>query len=91
MFLIFIAGLPSAIDLNILGKMDAIFGGILLILGGLLLSILFGWVIPKSFESDLNNSRTNIKIITPLKFMLRWISPPVIAFGLIISLIDLIN
>ena len=86
---VFALGIPSAMDLNFLEKMDAIFGGLLLIVGGLLLSILLGWFIPKKFDEDLNQSNSPKRIKNGLKFMLRWISPPVITFGLIISLIDL--
>ena len=88
---IFIAGLPAATDLNILGKMDDIFGGILLICGGLLLSILLGWVVPSRFDNDLSGCNTPIGIRRSLKFMLRWVSPPIIAFGLTVSLFDLIQ
>ena len=31
--MIFVAGLPAAMDLNVLEKMDAVFGGLLLIFG----------------------------------------------------------
>ena len=88
-FFVFIAGIPSAMNKDILGRMDSIFGGILLIFGGLLLSILIGWVIPKRFNDDLQQSRSSPLNIKLLKFMLTWISPPVISFGLIVSLIDL--
>ncbi|WP_320674753.1 sodium-dependent transporter [Prochlorococcus sp. MIT 1341] len=89
-FLIFITGLPAALDLKTLGRMDAIFGGILLVFGGLLLTILLGWIFPRKFDLDLSNCNTSKPIRTSLKFMLRWISPPVICFGLIVSIYDLI-
>ena len=89
--LIFLIGLPSALDLEILGTMDAVFGGILLIFGGLLLSLLLGWVVPRRFDEDLASCETPQGIRRLLKFMLRWVSPPVIAFGLIVSLADLLN
>ncbi len=89
--LIFIAGIPSALDLDLLGKMDAIFGGLLLVFGGLLLSILLGWVVPRRFDEDLAGCDTPQGIRKLMKFMLRWVSPPVVAFGLIVSLYDLIN
>ena len=88
---IFIAGIPSAMNINVLGKMDAIFGGILLIFGGLLLSLLLGWFLPNLFDEDLKGNNTPIRIRYLLKFMLRWISPPFIAFGLIVSIFDLIK
>ena len=85
----FLVGIPSALNLNILGKMDGIFGGVLLILGGLLLSILLGWVVPRRFDEDLANCDSDLRVRRYLKFMLRWVSPPAIAFGLIVSLVDL--
>ena len=89
--LIFLIGIPSALNLNILGKMDSIFGGVLLILGGFLLSLLLGWVTPRRFDEDLSSSNSDIRVRRYLKFMLRWVSPPVIAFGLIVSFIDLLK
>ncbi len=88
--LIFLAGLPAALDINTLGMMDAIFGGLLLIFGGFLISILLGWVIPRRFDEDLSICKSPNAIRQFLKFMLRWISPPIIAFGLILSIIDLL-
>ncbi len=89
--LIFIAGLPAAFDLGFLEKMDAVFGGVLLIFGGFLLSLLLGWVVPRRFDEDLSGCATPYPVRRFLKFMLRWISPPVVAFGLMISVIDLIQ
>ena len=85
----FFLGIPSALNLDLLGKMDSIFGGVLLILGGFLLSILLGWVVPRKFDEDLAGCDTKPRFRKYLKFMLRWVSPPVIAFGLIVSVIDL--
>ncbi len=89
--LIFILGIPAAINLNILSRMDAIFGGILLIFGGLLISILVGWYSRKRFENDLSTSNTPNSITKCITLMLRWVSPTVIFFGLIVSLYDLIG
>tara|TARA_A100001037_G_scaffold152505_1_gene137676 strand:- start:517 stop:1851 length:1335 start_codon:yes stop_codon:yes gene_type:complete len=88
---VFVAGLPSALNLDFLGRMDAIFGGLLLIFGGLLLSLLLGWIVPRQFEEDLSQCETSLGMRRFLKFMLRWVSPPVVAFGLIVSLVDLFN
>ena len=87
--LIFVAGLPAATSMDVLGWMDAIFGGILLIIGGLLLSVLMGWVIPQRFEKDLVESGTPVFIRFLVGNMLRWISLPIIAIGLIVSIADL--
>ena len=86
---IFVAGLPAAFDLDFLERMDAVFGGLLLILGGLLMSILLGWRIPRCFDEDLAGCETPKTVRVLLKFMLRWVSPPVIACGLIVSVWDL--
>ena len=89
--LIFVAGLPAALDLEILGMMDAVFGGLLLIFGGLLLALLLGWRVPRRFDADLADCETPETVRRWLRFMLRWVSPPVIAFGLIVSVVDLVQ
>ena len=88
--LIFVAGLPAATSMDVLGWMDSVFGGLLLILGGLLLALLLGWVLPARFQEELSHSGSPIWLQRFLLVMLRWISPPVIAVGLVISVIDLI-
>ena len=87
--LLFLLGLPSAFDINFLDKTDKIVGQILLILGGFLVSIFMGWVIPRKFDEDLAASNSSLRVRRYLKFMLRWVSPPAIAFGLIVSVWDL--
>ena len=89
--LIFVAGLPAATSLDVLGWMDSVFGGLLLILGGLLLALLLGWVVPIRFQDDLKGSGTPVPLQRLLLVMLRWVSPPVVAVGLVISLVDLVN
>ena len=71
--------------------MDSVFGGLLLILGGLLLALLLGWVVPNRFQDDLEGSGTPVPLQRLLLVMLRWVSPPVVAVGLVISLVDLVN
>ena len=88
--LIFVAGLPAATSMEVLGWMDSIFGGLLLILGGLLLALLMGWVLPSRFQEELSHSGSPAWLQRFLLVMLRWISPPVITVGLVISVIDLI-
>ena len=88
---IFIAGLPAATSMDVLGWMDAVFGGLLLILGGLLLALLLGRVVPERFRQDLAESGTSPLIRRLLLVVLRWVSPPVVAIGLEISLADLLK
>ena len=89
--LIFVAGLPAATSTDVLGWMDSVFGGLLLILGGLLLAVLLGWVVPDRFRQDLKNSGTSPRLSQLLLVMLRWVSPPVVAIGLAISVADLLK
>lgn len=86
---IFVAGLPAATSMDVLGWMDSVFGGLLLILGGLLLALLLGWVVPDRFREDLAQSGTPPFLNQLLLVMLRWVSPPVVALGLVISVVDL--
>ena len=88
---IFIAGLPAATSTDVLGWMDSVFGGLMLILGGLLLALLLGWVLPDRFHQDLSVSGTPTWLRRLLLLMLRWVSPPVVALGLVVSVADLLK
>jgi NSS family neurotransmitter:Na+ symporter len=39
-------GIPAALDLDVLGRMDQLAGQIFLVLGGLMLALFVGWVMP---------------------------------------------
>ena len=88
---IFVAGLSAATSIKALGWMDSVFGGLLLILGGLLLSLLLGWVLPDRFRKDLDASGTPPLLQGLLLVMLRWVAPPVVAVGLVLSVVDLVK
>ncbi len=82
-------GLSDAVDsLDVLGWMDSLFGGVLLILGGLFLTILLGWVAPSRLRNDLNGCNTPPALQRLLLVMLRWVSLPVVTIGVIISVIE---
>ena len=89
--LIFIAGLPAATSESALGFMDSVFGGVLLVLGGLLISLLMGWSASWRFRDDLSRSGTPAPLRHWLLLMLRWVSPVVITIGLVISVVDLMR
>ena len=91
MGLIFVAGLPAVRYQAALDFMISVFGGVLLVLGGFLLALLLGWVVPRRLDDDLANCETPKGVRRWLRFMLRWVSPPVIAFGLIVSVVDLVQ
>ena len=86
----FIIGIPSALSTNILGNIDAI-ANVLLILGGFLVSFLVGWVIPKTLDIELKNSGSSSLTKSYLKFMLKYVTPIIVAWGLIISVYDLLK
>ena len=87
---VFVLGIPSALSTNVLGTFDSIFN-ILLIFGGFLVAFFMGWVVPSKFNEELNVSKVGLKTTRYLKFMTKWVSPPIIAFGLVISIFDLLK
>ena len=87
--LIAVIGLPSCLDVAVLERMDALFGGVCLIAGGLLLALLLGWQVPDRFRTDLLESGSSPDLVRLLRWALRWISVPAISLGLLISIIDL--
>jgi NSS family neurotransmitter:Na+ symporter len=89
--LIALIGLPSALDVAVLERMDAVFGGVLLILGGLLLALLLGWGSSQRFRTDLEAAGTAPRLVAALLFALRWVSPLAISLGLVVSATDLVR
>ena len=86
----FLIGIPSALSTDLLGNIDAIVN-VLLILGGFLVSFLVGWVIPKTLDEELTNSGSSLLTRNYLKFMLKYVTPILVAWGLIISVYDLLK
>ncbi len=86
----FLLGIPSALSTDLLGNIDAI-ANVLLILGGFLVSFLIGWVIPKTLDKELTNSGSSLFTRNYLKFMLKYVTPILVAWGLIISVYDLLK
>ncbi len=86
----FLLGIPSALSTDLLGNIDAI-ANVLLILGGFLVSFLIGWVIPKTLDKELINSGSSLIIRNYLKFMLKYVTPILVALGLIVSVYDLLK
>jgi len=64
---------------------------VMLIAGGLALALLMGWTNPGRFMSDLDGSQTPAGLRRWLLVVLRWLSPPCIALGLVFSLVDLVR
>ncbi|CAK6697262.1 MULTISPECIES: sodium-dependent transporter [unclassified Synechococcus] len=87
--LVGVLGLPPALNTAALEVMDALFGGVLLILGGLLVALLLSWQAPARFLADLQGCATPPGLRRALLLSLRWISVPAIAVGLGVSVLDL--
>ncbi len=88
--LIFLLGIPSALSTDLLGNIDAI-ANVLLILGGFLVCFLIGWAIPNTLDKELTNSGSSLLIRNYLKFMLKYVTPVIVAWGLTISVYDLLK
>ena len=88
--MIFVVGLPAATSGAVLDWMSDVFGGLLLIVGGLLLTLLLGWVMPARFEQDLEASGSSRALRRLLLVMLRWVAPPIVAVGVVISVIEML-
>jgi NSS family neurotransmitter:Na+ symporter len=89
--LIAVLGLPSALDVGVLERMDALFGGVLLLAGGLAMALLLGWQVPGRYRTDLLQAGSDSHQVRALLWALRWISPPAIGLGLVVSLTDLLR
>tara|TARA_B100000575_G_C22748676_1_gene446911 strand:- start:103 stop:606 length:504 start_codon:yes stop_codon:yes gene_type:complete len=87
--LIFVIGIPSVKSISFLDNLDSI-AKTSFIAGGFLVAFLMGWVLPRSLETELDNSGTSLKTKYYLKFMLRYVTPVIVAWGFLISLYDLI-
>ena len=86
----FLLGIPSVLSTDLLGNIDAIVN-VFLILGGFLVSFLMAWVLPKSLDKELNNSGSSLLTRNYIKFMLKYVTPVLVAMGLTISIYDLLT
>ena len=89
-FFVFILGIPSVLDISFLDNLDAI-ARTLLIAGGFLVTFLMGWVLPRSLDIELKNSCSSLYTRFYIKFMLRYVTPILVAAGFFVSLYSLIN
>ena len=87
---LFLIGIPSVLSTSFLGNMDGIVK-ILLMSGGFLVAFLMGWVLPKSLDTELKTSGSSVFIRFYLKLMLRYVTPVVLAWGVLISFYDILN
>ncbi|MFO0105391.1 MAG: sodium-dependent transporter, partial [Cyanobium sp.] len=65
--------------------------GVLLLAGGLAMALLLGWQVPDRYRTDLLEAGSEACQVRVLLWALRWISPPAIGLGLVVSLSDLLR
>lgn len=90
--LLFVVGIPTALDLTYLDAYDLFANNILLILSGLLLSIFIGWVYADDAVEELGTGRTSDGRIEAIWLAtLRYVVPIVLAVTLALSVRDYIG
>ncbi len=88
--LITAAGVWPAFDIDVLGVMDQLAGNVFLIVGGLLLSIFVGWVMP-SPEDEVRKGAPGIGWLPLWKGFLRFVVPAILALVLFYSVSDTVD
>ena len=82
--LIFLAGLPSAINLNFLEQADLLVSHILLPLGGLFIAVFVGYRMDmKLIEKEFRENGFSMRLFTFFKVSIKYISPLLVALILI--------
>lgn len=83
--LIFLLGLPSAINLNFLDVADKFVGTLLLMVGGFFTSILVGYRILPQAEAELSQGLASTAARSAWRGFVRYVIPPVLLVVLIFS------
>ncbi|WP_101294801.1 sodium-dependent transporter [Halegenticoccus soli] len=90
--ILFVIGIPTALDLNVLTAYDAVANNILLILGGLLLSIFVGWVYAEgSLDEFVRGAGSSASLSTPWIWVVRTLVIAVLAVTLYLGTQDVIT
>lgn len=85
-----IAGIPAAFSLDVLGLMDQIGGNLLLIFGGLMLSIFVGWFMPGALEEASVGSNFG-GLLFGWRLLLRFVVPAILVVILWFTLRDTVE
>jgi len=86
--IIFLLGVPTALDLAYLDTYDMFANNILLILGGLLLSVFIGWVYADEARDELQKGRTASWFGDFWLAAVRYFVPPVLLVTLALAVIE---
>ena len=77
--------IPAASELNIYGATDFLAANILLLVGGLLISVFFGWLVPRKLSMAAIDVRHS-PLFSLWVFLTRWVIPPILLVSLILGL-----
>ena len=86
--IIFLIGIPTALDLTYLDTYDKFANNILLILGGLLLSLFIGWVYTSDARHELQKGRAESWVEPIWINVVRYFVPPVLGITLALAVIE---
>ena len=81
-------GLPALLRTDLLMASHDLFGGVVLITSGLLLSLLMGWVAPQRFTEDL--SPLPPPLLRGLVLILRWVAPLLLGSVLVLFCAEIV-
>jgi len=82
-------GLPALLNTDLLTASHDLFGGVVPIASGLLLSLLMGWVAPQQLTEDL--SRLPQPLLWGLLLILRWVAPLLLGGVLALSCVEIVQ
>lgn len=83
-------GVPAALDLDVLGRMDQLAGNLFLVFGGLMLSLFVGWVMRDPVAEALQGAE-HVRWFFAWRALLRTVVPALLAVVLWQSLRDLLG
>ena len=82
-------GLPALLSTDLLMASHDLFGGVVLIGSGLLLSLLMGWVAPRQLSEDLRQLPP--PLLRALLLNLRWLAPLLLGGVLALSCVEIVQ
>ena len=78
------AGIPAALDINVLGLVDQIAGNLILVVGALSLSIFVGWVMPDPI-SEVRKGAEGVRWLPVWHAFIRFVVPPLLLLVLYVT------
>ena len=79
--------IPAFAQRTIFDSLDFLAANILLLLGGFLTAVFFGWLVPKQLKLDEINVRDGL-LFAFWRFMIRFVVPPVLLIALVMGIAE---